>query len=62
MNEMTLSSRTGFEIRALAVRGRARYPSVAVAPHNIRCARAFVVTPPGEFVAQPIHVSRLYTD
>ena len=34
MNEMILSSDTGFEIRALAVWGRARYLSVTVAPHN----------------------------
>ena len=34
MIEMTLSPDTGFEIRALAVRGRARYLSVTEAPHN----------------------------
>ena len=30
---------TGFEIRALAVLGRARYPSVTEAPHNIESLR-----------------------
>ena len=30
---------TGFEIRALAVRGRARYLSVTEAPHNIESLR-----------------------
>ena len=35
MNEMTLPPDTGFEIRALAVSGRARYLSVTEAPHNI---------------------------
>ena len=34
MIEMTLSSRHRFEIRALAVWGRARYLSVTEAPHN----------------------------
>ena len=34
MIELTLSTDTGFEIRALAVWGRARYLSVMEAPHN----------------------------